>query len=77
MLADVDLHRVPGHVAIVGGGIDEASLADVVDGALAIGLRWLTVEIVPTECFALPLTELREACSHAGRPRGLKQQVEE
>ena len=32
--ADVDLHQVPGHVAVVGGGVDEASLADVVDGAL-------------------------------------------
>ena len=43
---EVDLHRVPGHVAIVGEGVDESSLADVVDGALEIGLRWLTVEVV-------------------------------
>jgi undecaprenyl diphosphate synthase len=42
----VDLHRVPGHVAIVGEGVDESSLADVVDGALEIGLRWLTVEVM-------------------------------
>jgi undecaprenyl diphosphate synthase len=59
--ADVDLHRVPGHVAIVGGGVDEASLADVVDGALAIGLRWLTVEVLPSESWADPLAVSRQA----------------
>jgi undecaprenyl diphosphate synthase len=51
----VDLHRVPGHVAIVGAGIDEASLADVVDGALSIGLRWLTVEVVSSEHWGEPI----------------------
>jgi len=65
--AAVDLHRVPGHVAIVGGGIDESSLADVVDGALAIGLRWLTVELVPTERWGDPLVESRRAFADAER----------
>jgi undecaprenyl diphosphate synthase len=65
--ADVDLHRVPGHVAIVGGGIDETSLADVVEGALAIGLRWLTVEVVPTERWGDPLGESRRAFADAER----------
>ncbi len=64
---DLDLHRVPGHVAIVGGGIDEASLADVVDGALAIGLRWLTVEIVPSERWGDPLARSRRAFADAER----------
>jgi len=61
----VDLHRVPGHVAIVGGGIDDGSLADVVDGALAIGLRWLTVEVVPSECWAEPVAVTRGAWERA------------
>jgi undecaprenyl diphosphate synthase len=64
-LVDVDLHRVPGHVAIVGGGIDERSLADVVDGALAIGLRWLTVEVLPSEWWGEPLSVSRRACVEA------------
>jgi undecaprenyl diphosphate synthase len=51
----VDLHRVPGHVAIVGDGVDEASLLDVVEGALEIGLRWLTVELVPASRLGDPL----------------------
>lgn len=55
MTVDVDLHRVPGHVAIVGGGVDEVSLADVVDGALDIGLRWLTVEALPSDSWGDPL----------------------
>jgi undecaprenyl diphosphate synthase len=63
----VDLHQVPGHVAIVGGGIDESSLADVVDGALAIGLRWLTVEVVPSERWGDPLAESRRAFADAER----------
>jgi undecaprenyl diphosphate synthase len=53
--ADVDLHQVPGHVAVVGGGVDEASLADVVDGALSIGLRWLTIEALPAGGWGDPL----------------------
>ncbi len=67
MTADVDLHQVPGHVAIVGGGIDDASLADVVDGALAIGLRWLTVEVVPSERWGDPLVVSRRAFADAER----------
>jgi undecaprenyl diphosphate synthase len=63
----VDLHRVPGHVAIVGGGIDESALADVVDGALTIGLRWLTVEIVPSERWADPVGVARHAFADAER----------
>ena len=63
----VDLHQVPGHVAIVGGGIDDASLADVVDGALSIGLRWLTVEVVPTERWGDPLAVSRRAFGDAER----------
>ena len=54
-MADVDLQRVPGHVAIVGRGLDEASLADVVGGALALGLRWLTVEALPGDAWGEPL----------------------
>jgi undecaprenyl diphosphate synthase len=62
---DVDLHRVPGHVAIVGDGVDERSLSDVVDGALAIGLRWLTVEVVPSDRWGEPLLATRDACERA------------
>jgi undecaprenyl diphosphate synthase len=65
--ADVDLSRVPGHVAVVGGGIDQASLADVVDGALAVGLRWLTVEVVPTECWGGCLAVSRQVFADAER----------
>ena len=64
---DVDLHRVPGHVAIVGGGIDEPSLADVVDGALDIGLRWLTVEVLPSEWWGDPLAVSQRAFADAER----------
>jgi undecaprenyl diphosphate synthase len=63
----VDLHRVPGHVAIVGAGIDEPSLDEVVDGALTIGLRWLTVEVVPTERWGDPLRESQRAFADAER----------
>jgi len=65
--ADVDLHQVPGHVAIVGGGIDDSSLADVVDGALAIGLRWLTLEVVPSDRWGDPLAASRRAFADAER----------
>src|SRR4051794_9219028 len=65
--ADVDLHNVPGHVAIVGGGIDDASLTDVVDGALSIGLRWLTVEVMPSEWWGDPLEVSRRAFVDAER----------
>jgi undecaprenyl diphosphate synthase len=64
---DVDLHRVPGHVAIVGGGIDEPSLADVVDGAMEIGLRWLTVEVLPSDWWGEPLEVSRRAFAEVER----------
>jgi undecaprenyl diphosphate synthase len=67
MTVDVDLHQVPGHVAIVGGGVDEASLADVVDGALGIGLRWLTIEVLPGDWWGDPLEVSRRAFADAER----------
>lgn len=67
MTVDVDLHQVPGHVAIVGGGVDEASLVDVVDGALGIGLRWLTIEVLPGEWWGDPLEVSRRAFADAER----------
>ena len=65
MTADVDLHRVPGHVAIIGGGVDDRSLAAVVDAALAIGLRWLTVEVVPGDRWSEPLATSARAFDDA------------
>jgi undecaprenyl diphosphate synthase len=60
---EVDLHRVPGHVAIVVDGagctVGEPALVDVVDGALAVGLRWLTVDAVASERWEAPIGELR------------------
>ncbi|HLM18623.1 MAG TPA: polyprenyl diphosphate synthase [Acidimicrobiia bacterium] len=67
MSVDVDLHQVPGHVAIVGGGVDDASLADVVDGALDIGLRWLTIEVLPGEWWGDSLEVSRRAFAAAER----------
>jgi undecaprenyl diphosphate synthase len=62
--AELDLHRVPGHVAIViedGGHADgEAALVDVVDGALEIGLRWLTLDALPAHRWCRPLGEVQE-----------------
>jgi undecaprenyl diphosphate synthase len=65
--ADLDLHRIPGHVAIEGAGVDEASLAAVVDGALDIGLRWLTVEVLPSDVWHEPLAVARHAFTDAER----------
>jgi undecaprenyl diphosphate synthase len=67
MPAAVDLSRVPGHVAVVGGGIDQESLAAVVDGALDIGLRWFTVELVPTETWGESLAASQQAFADAER----------
>jgi undecaprenyl diphosphate synthase len=58
----LDLHRIPGHVAIViedgGHGAGESALVDVVEGALAIGLRWLTVDALPADRWCRPLGEV-------------------
>jgi undecaprenyl diphosphate synthase len=69
---DVDLHRVPGHVAIVvdGGGTDgvgETALVDVVEGALEIGLRWLTVDTLPSARWGEPLADLRSLLADVER----------
>jgi undecaprenyl diphosphate synthase len=69
--ADVDLHRVPGHVAIVvdggGHGACEAALVDVVEGALEIGLRWLTVDALPSARWGDPLVDLRSLLADVER----------
>ena len=61
----VDLHRVPGHVAIVGEGVDRSALADVVEGALEIGLRWLTVEVVSATRWSDPVCAASDAFAAA------------
>jgi undecaprenyl diphosphate synthase len=72
-VADVDLQQVPGHVAIVGAGLDEASLTDVVESALDLGLRWLTVEALPGDAWGDPLEltsrelEMAERLARVGR----------
>jgi undecaprenyl diphosphate synthase len=62
--AELDLHRVPGHVAIViedgGHAAGETALVDVVEGALAIGLRWLTVDAFPAHRWCRPIGEVQE-----------------
>ena len=61
--SELDLHRIPGHVAIVvdgdGCSVGETSLVDVVEGTLAIGLRWLTVDVVPEARWGAPIGEVR------------------
>jgi undecaprenyl diphosphate synthase len=47
--------------------VESTALADVVDGALTIGLRWLTVEIVPSERWADPVGVARHAFADAER----------
>jgi len=42
----------------------EAALVDVVEGALEIGLRWLTVDAVPSSQWAAPLAEVRARAEH-------------
>ena len=60
--AELDLHRIPGHVAIViengGHAAGETALVDVVEGALEIGLRWLTVDALPSDRWCRPLGEV-------------------
>ena len=62
MPPSLDLHRVPGHVAIViedgGHAAGETALADVIEGALEIGLRWLTVDALPAHRWCRPLAEV-------------------
>jgi undecaprenyl diphosphate synthase len=75
-LSDLDLARLPDHVAIVMDGngrwatqrglprteghiAGEEALFDVVDGALDIGLRWLTVYAFSTENWRRPPSEVR------------------
>ena len=74
--ADLDLSRMPKHVAIVmdgngrwaqqrglkrtdGHAAGEEALFDTVDGALDIGLQWLTVYAFSTENWRRPLDEVR------------------
>jgi undecaprenyl diphosphate synthase len=70
-VTELDLHQIPGHVAIVADGngctVSEATLVDVVDGALEIGLRWLTVDLVPSGRWSEPLGELRAVLADAER----------
>jgi undecaprenyl diphosphate synthase len=73
---DLDLSRMPKHVAIVmdgngrwaqqrglkrtdGHAAGEEALFDTVDGALDIGLQWLTVYAFSTENWRRPLDEVR------------------
>ena len=75
-LSDLDLERLPRHVAIVmdgngrwakqrglarteGHAAGEEALFDVVDGALDIGLEWLTVYAFSTENWKRPPSEVR------------------
>ena len=75
-MPDVDLDRVPKHVAIVmdgngrwarrqglkrtdGHAAGEEALFDTVEGALDVGLRWLTVFAFSTENWRRPLDEVQ------------------
>jgi undecaprenyl diphosphate synthase len=75
-LSDLDLEKLPGHVAIVmdgngrwakqrglprteGHSAGEEALFDVVQGAIDIGLEWLTVFAFSTENWNRPPTEVR------------------
>ncbi len=75
-LSDLDLARLPRHVAIVMDGngrwaqqrglprteghvAGEEALFDVVEGALDIGLQWLTVFAFSTENWKRPASEVR------------------
>jgi undecaprenyl diphosphate synthase len=70
-VTELDLHQIPGHVAIVADGngctVGEAALVDVVEGALEIGLRWLTVDLVPSARWSEPIGELRALLTDAER----------
>jgi undecaprenyl diphosphate synthase len=75
-LHDLDLDRIPSHVAIVmdgngrwaeqrglprteGHGAGEEALWDTVQGAVAVGVRWLTVFAFSTENWRRPPGEVR------------------
>ncbi|HEX2043326.1 MAG TPA: polyprenyl diphosphate synthase [Acidimicrobiales bacterium] len=75
-LDEIDLRRVPGHVAVVmdgngrwarkrglartdGHAAGEEALFDTVEGALELGLRWLTVYAFSTENWKRPVDEVR------------------
>ena len=75
-LHDLDLDRIPAHVAIVmdgngrwaeqrglarteGHGAGEDALWDTVQGAVAVGVRWLTVFAFSTENWRRPPGEVR------------------
>jgi undecaprenyl diphosphate synthase len=70
-VTELDLHQIPGHVAIVADGngctVGEAALVDVVEGALEIGLRWLTVDLVPSARWSEPIGALRALLADAER----------
>jgi undecaprenyl diphosphate synthase len=70
-VTELDLHQIPGHVAIVADGngctVGETALVDVVEGALEIGLRWLTVDLVPSARWSEPIGELRALLADAER----------
>lgn len=74
--ADLDLSRVPEHVACVmdgngrwatqrglkrteGHAAGEAALLDTVEGALELGVRWLTVYAFSTENWRRPVDEVK------------------
>ncbi len=75
-LSDVDLSRVPAHVACVmdgngrwatsrglkrteGHAAGEAALFDAVEGAVELGVKWLTVYAFSTENWRRPTDEVR------------------
>lgn len=74
--ADIDLSRVPAHIACVmdgngrwatqrglkrteGHAAGEEALFDAVEGALELGVKWLTVYAFSTENWRRPLDEVR------------------
>ena len=76
MTDDLDLTRIPAHVACVmdgngrwatkrglkrtdGHAAGEEALFDTVEGALELGLRWLTVYAFSTENWRRPIDEVR------------------
>jgi undecaprenyl diphosphate synthase len=74
--ADIDVSRVPQHIAVVmdgngrwatlrglkrteGHAAGEESLFDTVEGALELGIKWLTVYAFSTENWRRPVDEVR------------------